>query len=120
KVYGQTDPTFGYAASGQVVNAGLGINDSGLTLTGALGRTAGETVAGGPYAYTLGSLSAGANYTLVMAANPAAFAITPATLTIAPTAGQSKTYGQADPTFAYTASGQVVNAGLGINDSGLT
>ena len=46
-------------------------------------RTAGETVAGGPYGYTLNTLSAGANYTLVMASNPSSFAITPAALTIA-------------------------------------
>ncbi|MEW5323918.1 MBG domain-containing protein, partial [Geobacillus thermoleovorans] len=65
KTYGNTDPTFTYAATGQVVNASLGLDDRGLALTGALGRTAGETVAGGPYGYTLNTLSAGSNYTLV-------------------------------------------------------
>ena len=119
KTYGNADPTFGYAATGQVVNSTLGINDSSLALTGVLGRVAGETVAGGPYAYTLNSLSAGANYTLVIATNPASFAITPATLTIAPTSGQSKTYGNTDPTLTYAATGQVVNASLGLDDSGL-
>ncbi len=48
KTYGNADPTFGYAATGQVVNSTLGINDSSLALTGVLGRVAGETVAGGP------------------------------------------------------------------------
>ena len=91
KIYGAIDPTFAYT------NSEWGDNTS---LTGALSRAAGENVSA--YAYTLGSLSAGANYTLVMAGSPATFAITTKTVTITPTAAQSKIYGAIDPTFAYT------------------
>jgi len=94
KVYGAADPTFTYTASPTLA--------AGNSFTGALGREAGEDV--GTYPYTLGNLSAGANYTLVLAATPPTFAITPATVTISPTAGQSKVFGAADPVFAYTAS----------------
>ena len=106
KTYGNADPTFGYAASGQVVNPTLGIDDSGLTLTGALGRAAGETVAGGPYGYTLNTLSAGANYTLVMATSPATFAITPATLTYSANTA-TRQYGDTNPTLSGAVTGYV-------------
>jgi hypothetical protein len=44
-------------------------------VTGALGRAAGEAV--GTYVYTLGTLGAGANYTLSLAEGAPSFAITP-------------------------------------------
>ena len=53
KVYGSADPTFTYTSSGLIGS------DS---LSGALTRTAGENV--GSYDILLGTLSAGANYTL--------------------------------------------------------
>ena len=52
---------------------------------------AGENV--GNYAITLGSLSAGSNYTLSLSATTVNFAITPKAVTITPNSGQSKVFG---------------------------
>jgi hypothetical protein len=90
KVYGQNDPPFIYGNSEWVDNANI---------SGALGRIAGENV--NSYAFTLGSLSAGTNYNLVMVNPAATFEITPKPVTITPTDGQSKGYGQNDPLFNY-------------------
>ena len=49
KVFGASDPTFTYTHTTLV-----GTN----SISGNLGRVAGESVVGGPYAYTLGSLDA--------------------------------------------------------------
>ena len=93
KVYGAADPTFAYTASPAL--------ESGDSFSGTLGRAVGNNV--GSYAYTLGSLSAGTNYTLSLDSGHT-FAITEKAITITPTDGQSKVYGAADPSFAYTAS----------------
>ncbi|WP_297338279.1 MBG domain-containing protein, partial [Algoriphagus sp.] len=93
KTYGDTDPTFAYVATG------FGPGDDESILTGELERESGEDVGG--YAINLGSLSAGANYTIDFAG--ADFVITPATLTVTADANQSKTYGDVDPTFSYQA-----------------
>ncbi|MFN7804590.1 MAG: MBG domain-containing protein, partial [Planctomycetaceae bacterium] len=101
KLYGAGDPTFLYGVSG-LVNS-----DTAATAitAGALGRAAGETVAGGSYSYSLGSLASG-NYSVSLGgANT--FAITKAALTVTPTAGQSKLDGAGDPTFLYGVSGLV-------------
>jgi hypothetical protein len=99
KVYGNADPAFTYTSSET-----LQIGDS---FSGALGRAVGKNA--GTYAYTLGTLSAGNNYTLTLGgANT--FAITARPITITPTAGQSKVYGDADPVFTYTAS-EVLQSG---------
>src|SRR5262249_55724257 len=58
----------------------------------------------GTYAFTLGSLS-DSNYTLVLAANPPTFAVTPATLTIMPGAYHWICYARAMPTLASNANG---------------
>ncbi len=88
KVYGAVDPTFSYTFAPAL--------ESGDSFSGALGRVAGENVA--TYAYTLGSLSAGANYALSL--DPGhTFAITAKAITITPNDGQSKVYGAVDPTF---------------------
>ena len=70
------------------------------TITGDLGRIAGENV--GTYAYSIGSLavSTPTNYTTNLTAGT--FAITPATLTINPTASQSVIYGASDPAGGFT------------------
>src|SRR5207247_10357571 len=73
--------------------------DTSSVFGGGLGRAAGENV--GSYAITLGTLSAGSNYTIVFTAG-VTFAITPRDLTVTPTAGQSKIYGAANPVLAYT------------------
>ena len=52
------------------------------------------------YSYTIGTLTGGSNYTLTLA--PETFAITPAAVTVTANAGQTKVFGQTDPTFTYT------------------
>ena len=99
KVYGGNDPVFTYAN-----NAGLSASD----FTGNIGRVSGSDV--GTYAYTPGTLSAGANYTLVLdGANT--FSITQKQVIVTAVAGQTKVYGDSDPTFIFTN-----NAGLTGND----
>jgi filamentous hemagglutinin family protein len=91
KVYGNGDPGLTYAVTAGTV---LG----GDNFTGSLDRAAGENI--GNYAIGQGTLSLGSNYTLSYAGSN--FGITPRAVTVAATAGQSKTYGDADPTLAYT------------------
>jgi len=92
KVFGEADPSFTYT------NTPLVGTD---TISGTLGRVPGENV--GTYAYTLGSLNAGTNYTLAMASSPETFSITAKPITITPNAGQTKVFGTADPLpFTYT------------------
>ena len=93
KEFGAAEPTFTYTHT-----ALLGAD----TISGTLGRDPGENV--GTYAYTLGSLNAGANYTLVMASDPETFSITAKPITVTADAGQSKVLGAAEPTFTYTSS----------------
>ena len=60
KTYGDPDPTLSY----QVTSGSLVTGDS---LSGALTRAAGESVAGSPYAIQQGTLAAGSNYNLTFA-----------------------------------------------------
>ena len=94
KVYGGSDPVLGYTFSA------LANGDTSSVFSGALDRAAGENV--GAYAIGLGTLSAGSNYTTVLAASEVDFTITPATVTVTPNAGQSKVYGGSDPVLGYT------------------
>ena len=71
KVYGASDPTLTYT------NTPLVGSD---TFSGALGRAAGETVAGSPYAISQNTLTAGGNYSITFI--PANFAITTRPITI--------------------------------------
>ncbi len=93
KVFGQADPTpFTYTFAPALEGSDV--------ITGLMGRVAGEDV--NTYAFTPGTLTAGANYTLTVAATPT-FSITPEAILITPDAGQTKVFGQADPTpFTYT------------------
>jgi hypothetical protein len=100
-VYGGAVPALTYGASG-FVNG-----DPAFTLSGSLGTTATSASPVGNYAFTLGSLSAGSNYTLDLAPDAPTFAVTPAPLTVTPNAGQSMVYGDVLPTLTYTASGFV-------------
>jgi hypothetical protein len=106
KIYGNSDPTFGFSATGFVSRTvdGVAINDSSSLLSGALGRTAGENV--GNYAYTFGTMSAGSNYTLAFTTNPATFAINPATLYYV-AYPSIQTFGVAFSPFAGTVTGFV-------------
>jgi large repetitive protein len=97
KGYGDTDPTFSFSANGlQFSDTAAGV------LTGSLSRTAGESVAGGPYAITQGSLTANGNYAISFTAS--SLAITPAPLSITAEA-KTKVYGAADPGLSFTTSG---------------
>ncbi|RPI91399.1 MAG: VCBS repeat-containing protein [Chloroflexi bacterium] len=89
KVFGAADPVFTYTSS-----------ESGVTFTGALSREPGEDV--GAYAITLGTLSAGSNYTITFVS--ADFTITAKGITVTADSGQSKVFGSADPVFVYASS----------------
>ncbi|MFN9374979.1 MAG: ELWxxDGT repeat protein, partial [Planctomycetaceae bacterium] len=76
KIYGTSDPTFTYAVAG-LMNS----DTAASAITGGdLGRAAGETVASGPYAYTLGTLAANSNYILSLGVGNS-FAITARSIT---------------------------------------
>ncbi len=96
KVYGSSDPSLTYTYSG------LTNGDTASVFSGALSRTAGETVAGGPYAINQNTLDAGSNYTISYTGNN--LSITPATLNINAVA-KTKLYGSSDPSLTYTYSG---------------
>ena len=70
KVYGETDPVYTYAVAPAL--------ESGDVLNGALSREAGEDA--GSYLITLGSLTAGSNYELILASE--SFIITQASQSI--------------------------------------
>lgn len=100
KVFGAADPTLTYSVtSGSLAGADQ--------LTGALTRTAGETVAGGPYSIAKGTVTAGANYAITYVG--ANLAITPATPTVSVTAGN----------YTYTATPQGPSA-ADVNKGGST
>jgi uncharacterized delta-60 repeat protein len=101
KVYGQSDPTLTYVATG------IQFSDTAASaLTGSLTRAAGEHVTGSPYAIGQGTLAANGDYTIAFTGNT--LGITPATLNVIAdsnpaTASQdafTKVYGQANPTFS--------------------
>jgi hypothetical protein len=100
KSYGAAVPALTYTATG-LVN-----NDPLSTITGALATTATVASSVGSYPFTLGTLAAGSNYTVVLAANPPTFAVTPATLKVTAT-NFTRQYGQANPTFTYAITGFV-------------
>ncbi len=99
KIYGDNNPLFTFTSNG------LKNNDPASIVTGALSTSATVTSGVGRYAFGLGTLSAGSNYFLELAASPSTFEIKPATLTITPTANQSKVYGSAVPALNYNAGG---------------
>jgi filamentous hemagglutinin family protein len=90
KVYGEADPTYTYAVQSGTQGTGAGLlSGNNLSLSGALGRAAGENVANGPYAYTLNNLAAAnSNYSIALSGSAPTFAITPRTVTL----NASKTY----------------------------
>ena len=116
KVYGTSDPTLTFGITGLVNNPALAIADTaGTVLSGVLTRSSGESVAGGPYAITQGTLAANSNYTLnSFTGND--LIITPAALTVAANP-QNKLFGTSDPALTYTVTGLVNNPALGITDT---
>ncbi|MFH1603329.1 MAG: MBG domain-containing protein, partial [Pseudomonadota bacterium] len=123
KVYGTSDPALTYSASGFQFS-----DTAGTVLFGALKRATGdpaicecitclngETVPGGPYAITQGTLAANSNYTLgSFTGND--LTITPAALNVAANA-QSKLFGTSDPALTFSVTGLVNNPALGIADT---
>jgi hypothetical protein len=101
-VYGSGPSMLTYSASGLVNNDTISI------LSGALGTTSTAASPVGSYAFTLGTLSAGSNYTLTLAANAPNFAVTPATLTVT-AENASRSYDAANPAFSYSITGYVNN-----------
>ena len=122
KVYGTADPTLTDTATGFVDTTvdGVTIDDTAATaLTGHLARTPGETVSGGPYAITQGTLAADSNYTITFTGST--LTITPAPLTVTANP-QTKVYGTDDPTLTDTPTGLVDTTvdGVAIDDTAAT
>ena len=92
KTYGAADPALTGTLAGFLVADGV---------TASYSRTAGETVAGGPYTIsaTLSPAAALDNYTVTY--NSATFTIAKANASVTPNAA-SKIYGAADPTLTGT------------------
>jgi energy-coupling factor transporter ATP-binding protein EcfA2 len=66
KLFGEPELELTFSIDGLINNSLVGISDSAETvLTGELARDPGESVAGGPYAITRGSLTANSNYNMV-------------------------------------------------------
>ncbi|MCX6785614.1 MAG: MBG domain-containing protein [Candidatus Komeilibacteria bacterium] len=100
KVYGEADPIFAYTFNPALI--GL---DS---FTGVLSRIAGENV--GNYAYEIGTLTAGSNYSLNLDSDT--FAITQKPITITADA-KTKSYGTPDPDLTYQiTSGELIEGDL--------
>src|SRR5206468_652734 len=102
KTYGAADPALTGALTGF-----LGAD----SVTATYSRTAGESVAGGPYTIsaTLSPASALGNYNVTY--NTAAFTINKAVATVTPNAA-SKSYGAADPALSGTLSGFLAADGV--------
>jgi len=92
KVYGEINPTLTYTATGLV---------NGDTLSGSLATTAGQYANVGSYAIT-GSFSASNNYALTYVG--ANLSVNQRAITVTAEA-KSKTYGDANPTLTYAATG---------------
>src|SRR5207249_4012984 len=95
KTYGATDPTFTGTLSGFLASDAV---------TATYSRTAGETVAGGPYTISavLSPAAVLTNYTITY--NTAAFTINKAAASVTP-ASATKVYGASDPVLTGTPSG---------------
>ena len=102
KVYGAADPAFTGTLSGFLAADGV---------TATYSRTAGESVAGGPYTIsaTLGPAGILGNYSITY--NTALFTITAKPASVTPAAA-SKVYGAADPAFTGTLSGFLAADGV--------
>jgi filamentous hemagglutinin family protein len=102
KVYGQPDPALTFTAA--TVN--------GDVLNGALARTPGETVPGGPYAITQGTVTSANNPNYLITFTNGQLVITPAPLTIAAN-DASRPAGQPNPPFTATVTGLQLGDTLG-------
>ena len=102
KVYGSADPALTGSLSGFLAADGV---------TATYSRTAGETVAGGPYTISATLSPAGvlSNYSITY--NTALFTIDPKAASVTPNAA-SKIYGDADPAFTGTLIGFLAADGV--------
>ncbi|AWK05772.1 hypothetical protein HYN56_16640 [Flavobacterium crocinum] len=97
KVYGDVDPVLTYTSSEALL--------TGNTFTGSLMRVNGENV--GTYKYTIGNLSAGANYSITLIGSDS-FGITAKPITVMADASQTKVYGTVNPVLTYSVSPALV------------
>jgi hypothetical protein len=103
KVYGQPDPALTFTAA--TVN--------GDVLNGALVRAPGESVAGGPYAITQGTVTNANNPNYLITFANGQLVITPAALTIAAN-NAARPYGDANPALTATYTGLTNGDGPGV------
>lgn len=97
--YGDAEPVIGYNHTPAL--------KTGDVFTGALARVAGNTP--NNYLITQGTLALSNNYTLNFNPTPVNFVVLKKDISITPTAGQGKIYGEADGTINYTASPALLN-----------
>jgi hypothetical protein len=108
KVYGESDPALLYTSEAATTGRGLLTGDA---FTGAPTRSAGETVSGGPYVVSKGTL-ANSNYLITF--TDGALTVTPRPVSV--TADQkSKVYGDADPSLTFVA--EAAGSGRGLLSS---
>ena len=94
KVYGNSDPTLSY----QITS---GTFPGTVSLTGSLARASGDTP--GTYAISQGTLAiSDPNYTLIVATGVTMSITSPPAITVTPTSGKTKVYGNSDPTLTYS------------------
>ena len=124
KTYGQADPILSYASSGYVSGTfnGVTVNDTAASvLTGTLTRVAGETVHGGPYSISQGSLASNGNYTISYTSN--FLTITPATITLSGITANDKPYDATTTatlnTAAASLAGRIGSDSLGVAATGV-
>jgi hypothetical protein len=110
KVYGEADPTLTFTS--EVQSAGRGLK-TGDTLSGALTRASGETVNGGPYAISQGTV-ANDNYSISFTGN--SLSITPRPVNVN-AAAKTKVYGESDPALTFTSEAQSAGRGLKTGDT---
>ena len=103
KVYGDADPALTFT------NSSLG---AGVDVNGALTRASGESVNGGPYAITQGTVTNANNPNYTITYVGANLSITARPITVTAVA-KSKVYGDADPALTFTNSS--LGAGVDVN-----
>ena len=109
KVYGDADPSLTFSLEANSAGRGL---VSGDTFSGALTRASGENV--GTYAITQGTV-ANSNYTINYVSDD--LSITARPITVTADSGQSKVYGDADPSLTYSLEANSAGRGLVSGDT---
>ena len=100
--YGDANPAFTFSLAGLVSDDGYTDTASDALLTGAATTTATTTspVAGSPYAITQGTVASGAGYALSF--TDGQLTVSPRPITVTADAGQTKVYGNVDPTLGFS------------------